>query len=105
MIYVNLKEQLVSKDENKRLMATQMIAKFEKYWSQFSAVLAITVVLDPCLNYYYMKIYGVIDSVEFVNVRDKLRHLYMEYIALSTISSSTVVDPQGIKHHQEQELD
>ena len=31
MIYVNVKEQLVSKDENKRLMATQMIAKFEKY--------------------------------------------------------------------------
>ena len=68
-------------------------------------MLVIAVVLDPyklhLVNYYYMKIYGVIESVEFVNVRDKLSNLYMEYNTSSTTSSSTVVDPQGQEHHQE----
>jgi hypothetical protein len=41
------KQELVSEDGYKRLMASQMISKFEKYWSEFSLVLAIAVVLDP----------------------------------------------------------
>jgi hypothetical protein len=35
-IYVPLKEEVKSKDEHKKLMATQMLSKFEKYWSEFS---------------------------------------------------------------------
>jgi len=31
-IYVTLKEEVESEDEYKRLMATQMLSKFEKYW-------------------------------------------------------------------------
>jgi hypothetical protein len=31
MIYVSLKEKLMGEDEHKKLMATQMISKFEKY--------------------------------------------------------------------------
>jgi hypothetical protein len=35
-IYVTLKEEVKSEDEYKRLMTTQMLSKFEKYWSKFS---------------------------------------------------------------------
>ena len=44
MIYVTLKEDLVTEDEHKSLIATQIISKFEKYWLEFSEVLAITVI-------------------------------------------------------------
>jgi hypothetical protein len=94
---VNLKQELVSKDKDKRSIANQMISKFEKYWSEFSIVLAIAVVLDPryklCLvKYYYTKIYGA-ESMEYDNVKEKLTKLFMEY-STSTTSSSTAVWPQ-----------
>jgi hypothetical protein len=97
LIYVNLKQKLVSEDGYKRLMASQMISKFEKYLSEFSLVLAIAVVLDPryklrLVKYYYTKIYGA-DSQEYENVTKTLTKLFMEYSAPTT-SSSTVVQPQ-----------
>jgi hypothetical protein len=63
LIYVNLKQELVSEDGYRRLMASQMISKFEKYWSELNLVLVIAVVLDPryklrLVKYYYTKIYG-----------------------------------------------
>jgi hypothetical protein len=63
-------------------MANQIISKFEKYWSKFSVVLAITFVLDPhyklrLVNYYNAKIYGVVDSIEHENVHNKLTKLFM----------------------------
>jgi len=33
LIYVNLKQELVGEDGYRRLMTSQMISKFEKYWS------------------------------------------------------------------------
>jgi hypothetical protein len=74
LIYVNLKKELVSEDEDKRSMANQMISKFEKYWLEFSVMLAIVVVLDSryklrLVKYYYMKIYGD-ESMEYANVKD-----------------------------------
>jgi hypothetical protein len=97
LIYVNLKQELVSEDGYKRLMASQMISKFEKYWSKLSLVLAIAVVLDPryklrLVKYYYTKIYGA-DSQEYENVTKMLTKLFMEYSAPTT-SSSTAVQPQ-----------
>jgi hypothetical protein len=97
LIYVNLKQELVSEDGYKRLIVSQMISKFEKYWSEFSLVLAIAVVLDPryklrLVKYYYTKIYGA-DSQEYENVTKMLTKLFMEYSAPTT-SSSTVAQPQ-----------
>jgi hypothetical protein len=94
MIYVSLKEDFVGEDEHKKLMATQMIPKFEKYLLEFSDVLAIAVILDPryklhLVNFYYTQIYGVMDSNQFVNVREKLKDLFMEYSASSNTSSSS----------------
>ena len=76
-----------------------MISKFEKYWSKFNAMLAITVVLDPryklrLVNFYYTNIYRVVDSIGYENVHNKLTKLFMKYSAPSTTSSSTVVRPQ-----------
>jgi hypothetical protein len=97
LIYVNLKQELVSDDGYKRLMASQMISKFEKYWSEFNLVLAIAVVLDPryklrLVKYYYTRIYGA-DSQEYEHVTNTLTKLFMEY-SVPTTSSSTVVQLQ-----------
>jgi hypothetical protein len=78
-------------------MTSQMISKFEKYWSKLSLVLAIAVILDPCyklhlVKYYYTKIYGT-ESQEYENVTKTLTKLFMEYSAPTT-TSSTVVQPQ-----------
>jgi len=96
LIYLNLKQELVSEDEYRRLMVSQMISKFEKYWLEFSLVLAIAVVLNPhiklCLiKYYYMKIYGA-KSQEYENVTKTLTKLFTKYSAPTT-SSSTFVQP------------
>jgi len=90
-------QELVSEDGYKRLMASQMISKFEKYWSEFNLVLAIAVILDPryklrLVKYYYTRIYGA-DSQEYENVTKTLTKLFMEY-SVPTTSSSTVVQPQ-----------
>ena len=46
-----------------KLMASNMIAKFEKYWQEIHGVLVIVVILDPrskmLIDYYFPKIYGV----------------------------------------------
>jgi hypothetical protein len=97
LIYLNLKQELVNEDGYKRLMASQMISKFEKYWSEFSLVLAIVIVLDPrykldLVKYYYTKIY-IAESQEYENVTKTLTKLFMEYSAPTT-SSSTIVQSQ-----------
>ena len=93
-IYVSLKEDLVGEDEHKKLMATQMISKFKKYWLEFSEVLVIAVILDPhyklhLVNYYYTKIYGVMDSLQFENICEKLKNIFIEYNASFNTSSSS----------------
>jgi hypothetical protein len=93
---VTLKQHKESEDEYKRLMANQMLSKFEKFWSEFSVVLAIAVILDPrfklhFLDFYYKKLYGDSSSRELLLVRAKLFSLFMEYNGMSPITSSTVV--------------
>ncbi|KAL6540732.1 hypothetical protein OROMI_024615 [Orobanche minor] len=64
-----LKEELESKDEFIKSMATKMHLKFDKYWSQFSTIMAIAVVFDPRYKFHviewaYKKIYGSDSELE-----------------------------------------
>uniref|UniRef100_A0A2N9ETT1 BED-type domain-containing protein n=1 Tax=Fagus sylvatica TaxID=28930 RepID=A0A2N9ETT1_FAGSY len=83
-----------SEDEYVRRMAEQMLVKFEKYWSEFSIVLAIAVILDPrfklqFVDFCYKKLYGVGGSYEYLKVREKLFALFGEYVSNVPTPSST----------------
>jgi hypothetical protein len=78
-----------------RLMANQMLSKFEKYWSEFSALLAITIMLDlryklQFIDFCYQKLYVVSGSIEYLHVRAKLFSLFMEYNGTSPTTSTSV---------------
>ncbi|XVF81302.1 hypothetical protein PTKIN_Ptkin15bG0144500 [Pterospermum kingtungense] len=73
-------------------MAKLMFDKFEKYWSEFSLVLAIAVILDPryklqFVDWAYKKLYGD-NSKEFEKVKNTLYYLYDEYASKPSCSSS-----------------
>ena len=78
-----------------------MFEKFEKYWFEFSLILAIAVILDPryklqFVDWSYKKLYRN-DSYEFERVKDNLFSLYDEYTdaaktsKTSSCSSSSIV--------------
>ena len=74
-------------DNFMRRMATQMYAKFTKYWSEFSLILAIAVVLDPCfkmqfVEFSYMKLMKVVISRPFMFVRNWFLCLMSMYSTL-----------------------
>ncbi|KAK6263652.1 hypothetical protein SCA6_019086, partial [Theobroma cacao] len=78
-----LQEHMSGQDVYMKNMSTQMLVKFVKYWSDFSLILAIAVILDPrykihFVEWSYGKLYGN-DSTQFKNVRDWLFSLYNEY--------------------------
>ena len=83
-IYMSLKEENESEDKYKRSMATKMLLKFEEYWSSFSSVLAIAVILDSrykthFVNFCNTKIYGVDNSNQFKDGHGKLFSIFVEY--------------------------
>ncbi|KAD0559592.1 hypothetical protein E3N88_44070 [Mikania micrantha] len=68
-------------------MGDLMMAKFQKYWSDFSLTLAIAVVLDPryklhFIDWSYSQIYGD-NSTEFINVDQFLHATFSEYVVLN----------------------
>jgi len=50
-----LKEKMKSDDAFMRNMVTRMFGKFEKYWCEFSTIMAIAIILDPCYKYQFME--------------------------------------------------
>ncbi|PKU84895.1 Putative AC transposase [Dendrobium catenatum] len=79
-----------------RRMTVGMLAKFEKYWSDFSVILAIAVILDPWykFNFFewcYKRLYSGHYDSEITKVKDKLSSLYSSYSIVQDQPSTTIV--------------
>ncbi|XP_024019289.1 zinc finger BED domain-containing protein DAYSLEEPER-like [Morus notabilis] len=78
------KKSETSEDAYFSAMAKAMLTKFEKYWKDFSLILAIAIVLDPryklnFVDYAYGNVYGMKGSPQFLEVKRNLELLFTEY--------------------------
>ena len=94
LIQHTLKEALTDNDSFMTIMGSHMHAKFDKYWSKYSVILSIAIILDPrykiqFVDWAYSKLYGG-DSYEFKCVQDTLFELFELYsVNLSHVVPST----------------
>ncbi|KAK9733188.1 hypothetical protein RND81_04G049900 [Saponaria officinalis] len=84
-----LKEEMGSRDNFIKSMAARMFVKFDKYWSTFSTIMAITVIFDPrykfnVVDWAYKKFFGELYTLELDIFKDKLFELYNEYVSLAS---------------------
>ncbi|KAF7800686.1 zinc finger BED domain-containing protein RICESLEEPER 2-like [Senna tora] len=89
-----LNASLTNEDEVIRDMAHRMKVKFDKYWSEYSELLAFGAILDPrskleFLQFCYSEIDPLTSEVKVQNVRMKLYKLYKQYEKRDEESSST----------------
>ncbi|XP_061373411.1 zinc finger BED domain-containing protein RICESLEEPER 2-like [Gastrolobium bilobum] len=106
--HLTLQDGLKSDDAYIVNMAGKLFTKFEKYWHDFSLILAIAVILDPryklsFVESCYNKLYGADGKNELTKVKNKLNSLFCEYAIdgirnYSTSSSSTKVGDGGTTH-------
>ncbi|PKU66406.1 Putative AC transposase [Dendrobium catenatum] len=94
--YATLKHEMSCGDEYIRRMTVGMLAKFEKYWSDFSVILAVAVILDPRYKFNfvelcYKRLYSGHYESEIVKVKDKLFTLYSSYSIIQDQPSTTNV--------------
>ncbi|CAN1136985.1 Zinc finger BED domain-containing protein RICESLEEPER 2 [Linum perenne] len=83
-IKVGINEWLVDEDPFISNMASNMLFKFDKYWSSIHDVLAVAAVFDPrfkftLLNFYFPTIYGAASREKIQSVRQLLVELEKEY--------------------------
>jgi hypothetical protein len=84
-VRVLLHKEKDSHDMFMQNMARRMYAKFEKYWADFSSIMAFAVVLDPrykfqIVEWGFEKIYGVGYESELAIIKEKLFLLFKEYV-------------------------
>ncbi|CAA7014072.1 unnamed protein product [Microthlaspi erraticum] len=84
-------------------MAERMQVKFDKYWEDYSLVLAMGAVLDPRMKLYLLeKAYEAVDpltaKVKVKELKDNLILLYNDYVARARPSSrvTTIPTPQEL---------
>ncbi|KAI0492967.1 hypothetical protein KFK09_027243 [Dendrobium nobile] len=82
--YASLKHELLSGHEYIKRMTTRMIVKFEKYWSGFSVILAIAVILDQrykfaFVEWCYRNLYEGDYQHELIKVRENFFSLFENY--------------------------
>lgn len=90
MAHLTLKQHMESEDNYINKMDAQ---KFQKYWVDFSRIVAIAVILDPrykiqFVDFCYKKLYGTNGSLEFTIIRDKLLFLINECVQNSATKSN-----------------
>ena len=97
-LILKLKEEMESSDKFMKNMAFKMYEKFSKYWSEYSMILAMAVVLDPryklqYVEFTYKKLYGSSFAVHSDRLREKLHDLFSEYITEPLMFSRTSTVP------------
>ncbi|KAL5553222.1 hypothetical protein UlMin_040623 [Ulmus minor] len=110
--YLTLKMALEGTNEYLRFMASMMWVKFQKYWADFSVILAIACILDPqykmtFVELCYKKAHGD-DSLEILVVRNKLHYLFDEYKSKSSHPTTTHVssrENEGSSHLESMETE
>ncbi|KAL0002097.1 hypothetical protein SO802_015878 [Lithocarpus litseifolius] len=108
IVYFTLKKESDSEDGYMRKMVDQMLVKFEKYWIEFSVVLAIAMVLDlryklPFIDWCYQKLYGYASSLQYLKVREKLFAMFGEYVSnVPAPSTSSGMACQATQETEEQ---
>uniref|UniRef100_A0A803MTZ2 Transposase n=1 Tax=Chenopodium quinoa TaxID=63459 RepID=A0A803MTZ2_CHEQI len=100
-----LKDEMENVDSFVRKMALRMWGKFEKYWSDFSPIMAIAAIMDPrfkfqFVSFSYAKVYGSNASFEVSSLKEKLFEMFDAYVSSSTRSnggpSTTSNHNQGV---------
>jgi HSP90 family molecular chaperone len=81
-------------------MSDNMKMKFDKYWKNYSIVLAFGAILDPRLKDKFLKFcYTTLDAStsegKLKNVMDKFKGLYEEYVSYSTNQSVSLSQPSN----------
>ncbi|KAK2384737.1 zinc finger BED domain-containing protein RICESLEEPER [Trifolium repens] len=84
-----LVESLRDEDEVIKKMAERMMSEFEKYWDEYSVVLALGAVLDPrvklsTLAYCYSKLDASTSERKLQQVKSKLYMLFDKYSSKNT---------------------
>jgi hypothetical protein len=87
-----LVESLGVEDEGIKRMAERMMSEFEKYWDEYSVILALGAILDPrmklsTLAYCYSKLDASTCERKLQHVKSKLYMLFDKYSSKSTSSS------------------
>ncbi|KAK1562265.1 hypothetical protein Q3G72_009084 [Acer saccharum] len=100
MTHLTLKQNLDSDDPFFKEMSNQMYSKFQKYWADFSTILAIGIILDPrykmeFIQFVYDRLYGA-ESEQFEVVKMKLSALFNEYVTSSTRRSTIRSSPASL---------
>jgi len=94
-IQLFIEENLLNEDVIVKVMALNMKEKFQKYWKEYSIVLAFIAILDPRLKvdfimYYYKKLDLLTYEEKTKKVLEKFKMLFGEYAKNSSMSCDSL---------------
>jgi len=86
-----LRDTLRNDDPLMKDMANRMMNKFDKYWSEYSTILSIAMILDPqmkleALRFYYSKLDPSTCDKKLNHIKGKMYKLFEEYVSVRSNS-------------------